>query len=641
MIALHFDKAELGNLQYSLKREMLATNRAGGYMSTTLVGCNTRKYHGLMVTALEEFGGEDYVLLSSLDETIIQHGSEFNLAIHRYNGNYEPRGHKYIVDFNYTPTPTITYRVGGVMIKKELLWVHSSSQLMIRYTLLEAHSATRLRLRPFLAFRSRHELSKANLNADTHCYNVQNGIKVKMYKDFPFLHMQLNKEAEFVCAPHWHYNFEYIEEIERGYDGNEDLLTHGYFECDIEKGESIVFSASLAQETPNMFVDIFNEEISRRSEKTEFLPALRHSARQFLIHYQGNTMLNAGYHWYNPRSRETFMSLGGCTLAQGMVGEFEKVLNHHVGRLKDGLFGKHLAADTQLWFFYCLQQLSEVYSKADIWRKYKGAMEEILNAYRDGTTPHGCIRMDGSGLIWASLAQYPLTWMRGVVNSIPITRRPGYTVEVNALWYNAVCYAVEAAKEAGDETFVNTWGKLSDKIKGSFVKTFWIEEKNYLADYVYEGYICNEIRPNQLLAVSLDYSPLDFAQKGAVLTKVKNHLFTVRGIRTLSPKSASYKGTYSGNHNEREHAAHQGTSYVWLLEHYVKAGFEIYGDGFYSQAEEIVDGFKEDLLLYGIGTVGELYDGDPPHKPGGVISYAPSVGAILNIDQLINKRRGL
>lgn len=638
MTSLHFDKAELGNLQYSLKREMLATNRAGGYMSTTLVGCNTRKYHGLMVTALDELGGEDYVLLSSLDETVIQHGSEFNLAIHRYTGNYEPRGHKYIVDFSYTPTPTITYRVGGVLLKKELLWVHSSSQLLIRYTLLEAHSPTRLRLRPFLAFRSRHELSKANMEADTRCFDIKNGVKAKLYKMFPFLYMQLSKENEFVCAPHWHYNFEYLEEKERGYDYNEDLFTNGYFECDIEKDESIVFSASLSEEQTEMFTEIFNEEIGRRSEKTEFLPALRHSARQFIIQYQGNMMLTAGYHWYNPRSRETFMSLAGCTLTQGMVEQFEKVLNHHVGRLREGLFGKHLAADTQLWFFYCLQALGEIYSKAEIWHKYKGAIVEILSAYRYGTTPHGCIRMDGNGLIWASIAQYPLTWMRANVNGIPITRRPGYTVEVNALWYNAVCFAIDIAKEAGDGDFVGLWEALPKKISENFVKMFWVPERRYLADYVYEGYVCHEIRPNQLLAVSLDYSPLSFAEKGAILETVRTHLLTVRGVRTLSPKSAAYRGWYEGNAVNREQAAHQGTAYVWLLEHYVRAGFDVYGEGFISQAEDIVDGFKEDLLLYGIGTVGELYDGDPPHRPNGAISYAPSVGAILSIDKLINRR---
>ncbi|MDE6500185.1 MAG: glycogen debranching enzyme N-terminal domain-containing protein, partial [Rikenella sp.] len=156
MAILQFNKQALGNLEYSLQREMLSTNRAGGYMNTTIVCCNTRKYHGLMVCPVEELGGEDYVLLSSLDETVIQHEQEFNLAIHRYPGMYEPRGHKYIVDFSYTPTPTIIYRVGGVLLKKEMLWVHTAEQLLIRYTLLEARSATKLRLRPFLAFRSRH-----------------------------------------------------------------------------------------------------------------------------------------------------------------------------------------------------------------------------------------------------------------------------------------------------------------------------------------------------------------------------------------------------------------------------------------------------------------------------------------------------
>ena len=236
MSALTFDKSELGNLEYSLQREMLATDRKGGYMSTTIVCCNTRKYHGLMVAPIDETD-EAYVLLSSLDETIIQHDQSFNLALHRFKGVYEPRGHKYITDFKYTPTPTITYRVGGVVLRKELLWIHKRTQLMIRYTLVDAHSDTTLRLRPFFAFRNKHSLSKANMEANGRSYPVAGGVKCKLYEGYPWLYLQTDKaDAEFVAAPDWYYGFEYPEEIKRGYDGYEDLLTTGYFEMPIKKG---------------------------------------------------------------------------------------------------------------------------------------------------------------------------------------------------------------------------------------------------------------------------------------------------------------------------------------------------------------------------------------------------------------------
>ena len=200
MPGLKFDKRELGNLEYSLQREMLATDRRGGYMSTTIVGCNTRKYHGLIVAPIDS-SNNAYVLLSSLDETIVQHDQSFNLALHRFRGVYEPRGHKYITDFEYTPCPTITYRVGGVILRKEILWIHKRTQMMIRYTLVDAHSETTLRLRPFLAFRNRHELSKANMYANVRSYPVTNGVKNRLYDGFPWLHMQLSKaDAKFIPA---------------------------------------------------------------------------------------------------------------------------------------------------------------------------------------------------------------------------------------------------------------------------------------------------------------------------------------------------------------------------------------------------------------------------------------------------------
>ena len=278
MSALTFDKSELGNLEYSLQREMLATDRIGGYMSTTIVCCNTRRYHGLMVAPIDD-SDRTYVLLSALDETIIQHDQTFNLALHRFQGTYEPRGHKYITDFEYTPTPTITYRVGGVILKKEMLWIHKRTQLMIRYTLVDAHSETRLRLRPFLAFRDKHALTHANMEADGHSYPAVNGVKCRLYGSFPWLYLQTSKPgAEFVPAPDWYYNFEYRQDIARGYDGYEDLMTTGYFETELKKGESIIFSASLDEMGSTKTIEeVFGGSIARRTHKIDFISCLEHS----------------------------------------------------------------------------------------------------------------------------------------------------------------------------------------------------------------------------------------------------------------------------------------------------------------------------------------------------------------------------
>lgn len=636
MSSLQFDKAQLGNLEYSLQREMLSTNRAGGYMSTTIVCCNTRKYHGLMVCPIRDKGDEEYVLLSSLDETIIQHDQSFNLALHRYQGNYEPRGHKYIVDFHYTPTPTITYRVGGVLLRKEMLWVHSAEQLLIRYTLLEGHSQTFLRLRPFLAYRNRHALSHNNMYADGSSHTIEGGVKSRLYPDLPWLNMQLSRKASFVAVPDWHHNFEYAVEAKRGYECLEDLLTTGYFELELRTGESVVFSASTTTADSAKLDELFEAEISRRTVKTEFLPALRHSARQFLIDYKGDISLQAGYPWYNPRSRATFVALAGCTLTQGLVDICGEILSHHKRRLHFGLFGTHLAADTQLWFFHTLS-LYEAHVGADmVWRDFGGAIKEILTTYHNGDTPNRCIRMEANGLIYAATENGALTWMNVSVDGRPITPRSGFAVDVNALWYNAVCYAVDLAERCGDTAFVKHWAPLRAKIKDSFVEMFWNESRHYLCDYVNNGYYNGDIRPNQLMALSLAYSPLNDEQKGAVLEIVRSHLLTTRGIRSLSPRNCDYKGRYEGNQQQRDSALHQGTCFVWLLEHFVRAGFNLHGVAFVAQAQELLDAFKEDVLSYGIGSVPEVYDGDPPHNPGGAISYAPSVGALLAINTIID-----
>ena len=454
------DKRELGNLEYSLDREMLATDRRGGYMSTTIVCCNTRKYHGLMVAPIDQ-SDRTYVLLSSLDETIVQHDQSFNLALHRYNGAYEPRGHKYITDFEYTPTPTITYRVGGVILRKELLWIHKRTQLMIRYTLVDAHSETTLRLRPLLAFRDKHALSKANMEADGRAYPIPYGVKCKLYEGFPWLYMQLSKEeAEFIPAPDWYYNFEYHKEILRGYEAHEDLLTTGYFEFKIKKGESVIFSAATdMMASPETISAVYEASLARRTHKIDFLSCLRHSARQFVIRRPENrTEVIAGYPWFGSFTRDSFIALPGITLTQGYKEDCIEALDTLIRDMHDGDFAGNgsakVAADAPLWFFYTLQQLEKHIGAKEIWAKYGEVMKSILEAYRRG---HGEeVKLHDNGLVWAS-AEHPLTWMATRVDGQPLTPRRGYPVELQALWYNAVSYTLALAKKQGDKAFVAEW----------------------------------------------------------------------------------------------------------------------------------------------------------------------------------------
>lgn len=638
MAVLHFDKNELGNLEYSLQREMLSTNRAGGYMSTTIVCCNTRKYHGLMVCPKDDRDENNYVLLSSVDETVVQHEQSFNLAIHRFPGVYDPRGHKYITDFTYTPAPAITYRVGGVILKKELLWIHSRTQLLIRYTLLDARSQTQLRLRPFLAFRDRHTVGRANMEADGRSYPIEGGVRNRLYKGFPWLHMQIDAPSEFVAAPDWYYNFEYGEEIARGYPGHEDLLTTGYFELDIAKGQSVIFSCSTEPVDPSTLDQVFEEELSRRSNKIDFLSCLRHSARQFIVRNGDRTEVVAGYPWFGRWGRDTFIALPGITLTQGDDRSCREVLDTMVSQMQGGLFpnmgNAYNSVDAPLWFFWTLQAYEPFAGgPRKLWKKYGSPMKAILEAYRDGANPY--VRVDDNALVWAAHPRYAMTWMDAVVDGKPVTGREGYQVEVNALWYNAVRYALELARKSKDTAFVERWEPMPERIRKSFLELFWYEREEFLADYVDEHGQNTFIRPNQIIACSLPYGMLGEGMKRSVIDTVRRHLLTPKGLRTLSPRNPLYEGRCVGDQPTRDRAYHQGTVWPWLLEHYVKACFDMHGKAFLPEARDMLKNFEEDISVSGIASINEIYDGDPPHNPRGAVSQAWSVGAILRIAQMI------
>ena len=642
MSVLHFDKNELGNLEYSLRREMLSTNRAGGYMSTTMVCCNTRKYHGLVVCPRNDEEEENYVLLSSVDETIVQHDQSFNLAIHRFPGVYEPRGHKYIIDFDYTPTPTITYRVGGVTLKKELLWIHSRTQLLIRYTLLEARSETWLRLRPFLAFRCSHTLTHANMAADTHSYPVPGGVRNRLYEGFPWLYLQTGTASEFVAAPDWFYNFEYAEEARRGYPAHEDLLTTGYFEMNIAKGQSVIFSCSTEEADPANFDTVFAEELSRQSNKIDFLSCLRQSGRQFIVRHGNRTELVAGYPWFGRWGRDTFIALPGVTLTQGGLESCREVIDTMVREMHDGLFpnmgSAYNSVDAPLWFFWTLQALEKHVGADEIWKSYGHAMKDVLAAFRRGIGDH--IRVHDNMLIWASNPHLAMTWMDAVVDGKPVTGRDGYQVEINALWYNAICYTLELARKHRDNAFVHEWKEAPDRIKEAFNELFWYPQEEYLADYVDERGQNTFIRPNQIIACSLPYGMLSDDRKLSVISVVRRHLLTPKGLRTLSPRNPLYEGRCEGDQPTRDRAYHQGTVWPWLLEHYVKACFDIKGKEFCNEAVEIVKNFEEDISDNGLASISEIYDGDPPYNARGTISQAWSVGAILRINEMIEEYGG-
>lgn len=639
---LKFDKNKLVNLEYSLQREFLATNRSGGYCSTTIVCCNTRKYHGLLVVPIETFQGENHVLLSSLDETIVQHGQVFNLGIHKYPGIYEPRGHKYITDLSYDPLFTLKYRVGGVILKKEILMVHNQSQVLIRYTLEDAHSETLLRLKPFLAYRNIHALSKANMYANTKYTEVENGIASNLYAGFPSLYMQLNKGNEFISSPDWYYNIEFSKEQERGYDYQEDLFVPGYFEIPIKKGESIIFSASTEEINPSSLKRKFKQEEEKRDARDNFEQCLKYSAAQFIVHKGKDSEVIAGYPWFGSWGRDTFIALPGLTLAANKdIKSCKEVIKTTENQLHEGLFpniGKgeqaaYNSIDAPLWYFWTLQQFEKANKDTDIWKTHGPKMKNILSHFREGTNPG--ISVKSNGLIWGEIPGKALTWMDAIVDGTPVTPRTGFAVEINALWYNAVCYALELATKAKDNKFINKWQEWPERIKNAFISTFWNSDSQYLADHVNQEGTNMQVRPNQIFACSLPFSPLDDNMKKEVLSVITKELLTRKGLRTLSPNDEQYKGHYEGDQATRDRAYHQGTVWPWLIGAYIEASLNLYGKQFLPEAKELLADFEEDITNYGICSISEVYDGNPPHAAGGCISQAWSVGEILRSLELV------
>jgi len=641
---IKFDKAHVVNLEYSLSREILRTNRAGSYSSTTIVGCNTRKYHGWLVCPVDELGGERHVLLSSLDTIVVSNGQSFNTGIRKYHGDYySPKGHKYVEDFDIQDIPGMTYRVGNVFLKQERILVHYEEQLMIRFTILDADEPVKLQFRPFLAFRNIHQLTHANMWANTRVEPVQNGIRIKMYDGFPWLNMQLSGKSEFVPGPDWYQGIEYTEEQKRGYDYSEDLFVPGFFEVNAAKGDVIVFSASTKEERPVGFKTKFTRTMKSKIPRSDFSNSLRNAAQQFIEKRGEDTNIIAGYPWFGSWGRDTFISLPGLALARSSEDLFAAVLDTQVRRMKGGLFPNmgdndnpaFNSVDAPLWFFQAVYSYGLEAKEA--WKRYGPAMKDVLNAYRQGTS-FG-IHMRENGLIYADAPGKALTWMDAVVNGIPVTPRNGYAVEINALWYNAVCFAIDCARGARDRVFVKEWDQLPQQIGKSFLETFWDEELGYLADYVNDSETRNmQVRPNMVIATSLPYTMINKDQKKSILDIVNRMLVTPRGLRTLSPSEEGYCGIYSGDQEKRDAAYHQGTVWPWLVGPFCDGWLKVYGEGGVPRVRKLIMGFEETLTEAGISTISEIFDGDPPHNPGGAISQAWSVSEVLRIYTLLEKK---
>jgi len=643
MAFLKFNKSELVNLSYSLKREILCANKTGAYCNTSIVTCNTRRYHGLLAVPVDAFGGKKHLLLSSLDESLVLEGKRFNLGIHCYGSVYEPRGHKYIIDFEADPVPKITYKVGEVIFTKSILLVPDSDQVMIRFDMVKAPAKVRLMLTPFLAFRDIHALTYENPNAKTEGWAVPNGMAFNLYDGFPDLNMQFNtKDVSFAGEPCWYKGITYSDEYRRGFACKEDLYVPGHFETEMRQGDSVVFSASVDLASPSGLKRRFDFLVARAARITTVHEQLVYCADILKQDRGGHKMITAGFSWlYTGLLSETLEALPGLTLyADGDKDEFEEILDNLIADNQTRLFSKTTQVEAPLRLADTLRHYIDFGADPEaVWKKYGPTVKGVLESYLPGRRAE--VSMQPNGLLWAQLDHWALSWMNAYINGEPVTERAGYQVETNAMWFQSALFAVTMEKmfSPGDSAFIREWSRIIELIRENYQETFWNARAGYLADYVDNAGQHLEVRPNMLYALVGDDIPVEPEVARRVLQVIDNELVTRRGIRTLSPRHPEYKGVYEGTQTERDLAYHNGSPRPSLLAPYCEVCFKIKGSAFLNKAQWLVNGFYEDLNKHGVGAFSELYDGDPPHEPHGAISSALSTAALLEIEYLKNKYR--
>ena len=641
---LKFEKALMTNLQDSLPRELLRTNRSGAYSCSTIVDCNTRKYHGLLVVPVPELDNENHVLLSSLDPTVIQHGAAFNLGLHKYHGgNYSPNGHKYIREFDCDKVPTTVYRVGNAVLKKEVVLQCYEERILVRYTLLEGQGTTLLQFRPFLAFRSVREFTHENAAINREYHNVENGIATCLYEGYPQLFMQFSKDNEFHYEPYWYRGLEYPKEQARGYYSDEDLYVPGYFEMKIRKGESIVFSGSTSEIKTSTLKRIFDDEIEFRPPRDNFFHCLVNAAHQFHNRKRNDDRyILAGYPWFKCRARDQFIALPGLTLSIEEQDYFELVMETAERGLREFMQNEPLTVEIQeieqpdviLWCIWAIQQYAKEAGKESCLKLYGDFLRDMIAYIENGKHPN--LFLHTNGLLYAEGKNKAITWMNGMIDGKPVNPRSGYIVEFNALWYNDIKFVAWLFSDTSETEYAAHLEEMASLCKDAFVATF-LNNYGYLYDYVDGNMVDWSVRPNMILAAALDYSPLEQSQKKSVVDICTRELLTPKGLRSLSPKSGGYTPVCVGDQDHRTRVYHQGTAWPWLGGFYLEACLKLYKRTRLSFVERQLIGYEDEVTSHCLGTIPEYFDGNPPYSGRGAISFAMNVGEVLRTLALLEK----
>lgn len=663
-MSLHLGPATCRDLAASLQHEWLETNGMGGYALSTLHHCNTRKYHGLLVAALAQPAGR-FVLLSKLEDTLCAGADEIPLSCNQYPGVLHPNGHENLSEFHLDATgPEFLYTIGDIRLRKHLLMVQGENTILIRYELEHSSVPVSLRLAPFLAYRRHHEVKREDAYLRGTLADLPNGFSIAPYEGLPALAVQATRPVRRSPAPgYWTRRIEYRQEAERGYDFQEDCYVPTLLEFSLEPGSALTLCASV--EVKQDIEGLWKEEWARRrrliqraeaavkpiaaTPVAKDLQELILGGRHFTIRQPGTDRhtIIAGYPWFDDWGRDTLISLPGLTFCSGDPQRGAEILKAVAPHEKDGLIPNCFAADpsqhaynsidASLLYFWAVQQFLEAtHDQATVRNHLWPVLKRILSHFMAGTRFN--TYMDAEGLLHAGNRHTQLTWMDATSRGEPVTPRHGYAVDLNALWYNAVCLAETLAREYNDPV---PWeAGLTMRIKRSFERLFWMEEEHYLADSVSDGRRDRSLRPNQIFAVSLPFSPLDTAQQRAVVAAVQRDLLTPFGLRTLSPADPAYCGRYQGDQPTRDSQYHQGTVWPWLLGPFGEALLKV-SPRPDEAARSLLTVIRPllDYSLHGPGlmNIPEIYDGDPPQRANGCPAQAWSSAELIRLFALFGK----
>jgi predicted glycogen debranching enzyme len=649
---IQFNREICTHLEAALLREWLETNGLGGFASSTIIGLNTRRYHGLLIAATKPPGGR-FVLLSKMEETFLIGGQAFDLSANRYAGAVHPHGFRYLKKFCLNPFPVFTYEIEGIEIEKSVFMIHNENTTVIQYEVTkdnhpESPQKLRLEVRPLIAFRDYHSTTHENSALNSNVEERAGLATITPYQGLPRLHMAHNA-LEVRKTGHWYRNFEYDVERERGLDLSEDLFNPFALRFDLRLRVHASLIASTEPREVSQVGEYRQNEISRRQElaassriNDPFVESLTASADQYIVSRGDQKTIIAGYHWFSDWGRDTMIALPGLTLVTGKPEIARSTLRSFAQHVDQGTLPNHFpdkgetpeynTVDAALWFFEAARSYLAYTGDVEFLRsELYPVFADIISWHVRGTR-HG-IQVEPSGLLTSGETGVQLTWMDAKVGDWVVTPRRGKPVEIQALWYNALRIMEELAHKFGDEAGRKRYGNMAAVASWAFNRLFWNEKASCLYDVINGDLPDPSIRPNQIFAASLPYSMLSAERGKAVVEKVHDNLLTQYGLRSLAPNSSQYRGHYTGGPSERDAAYHQGTVWPWLIGPFITAYIRVNGesDAARNQAEKWLASLQQHLSSAGLGHISEIFEGDFPHRPCGCIAQAWSVGEILRV----------